>query len=421
MTVRFEFDWVDDMSPSPDALAHHSMVALSIEVAGETVTSVIDRRSRAFRDRIVVPLFGVAEWLAYSWFHIFHEIEDTKDQKPDFAFRHDLAFAGDGFILPSLTMVPAGETVELRWRRYRPPHAPIEFVNEGSARVERGALETAFRDLIDATVDRLRERGANPEALEAEWEAVNTLDSDERMFCRAAALLGADPFDVAPPLAEALAAFWDGTDAALRDDALAAANADSLSEVGAWCVGHLSTLGEPGESEWRDIRESMPLLRGEQPWERGYALARAARASLQAGEGRVDFDSPGFPRFVRAEAQRTVPRIQGLVAADSPACATVSRGESGRRFLTARALGDYLDRSVSSAGILSTLATDRQALSRAFAAEFLAPAEGLRQRLRSAAVVEAERLDDLGAEFGVSSMAIRHQIENHNLATVAAW
>ena len=71
--------------------------------------------------------------------------------------------------------------------------------------------------------------------------------------------------------------------------------------------------------------------------------------------------------------------------------------------------------------MLGTLATDRQAFSRAFAAEFLAPAEGLRERLRDASVVEAEGVDDLAAEFGVSSIVIRRQIDNHDLAEVATW
>ena len=107
-----------------------------------------------------------------------------------------------------------------------------------------------------------------------------------------------------------------------------------------------------------------------------------------------------------------------LVAADSPACMTTPHDESSRRFLLARALGDYLGRSEHGASILSSLATDRQARSRAFAAELLAPAESLRERL-SDHPVPPERVDDLGQEFGVSSLVIRHQIENHHLATFA--
>ena len=83
-------------------------------------------------------------------------------------------------------------------------------------------------------------------------------------------------------------------------------------------------------------------------------------------------------------------------------------------------MGDYLGRLEPGPVILSSLATDRQAQSRAFAAEFLAPAEALRRSL-SDGPVEPEQVDDLASEFCVSSYVIRHQIENHKLATIAGW
>ena len=136
MNVHFRFDWVE-AAPSPDLYARHTMAALSIEADGKTVTSVLDASSRTYRNHVVVPLFNVAEWLVSNWWHLFHEIEDTGEQKPDFESRHDLAFAGDGFVLPSLTMVAASSRIHLRWRRLKPAHARIEFVDEGEASVDR--------------------------------------------------------------------------------------------------------------------------------------------------------------------------------------------------------------------------------------------------------------------------------------------
>ena len=115
------------------------------------------------------------------------------------------------------------------------------------------------------------------------------------------------------------------------------------------------------------------------------------------------------------------PRIHGLVAADAPTCVTAPRSESGKRFLHARALGDYFDRSESGAGILTSLATDRQAQNRAFAAELLAPADALREALANANPVEPDQVDVLAHEFGVSGEVIRRQIENHELASIAEY
>lgn len=113
-------------------------------------------------------------------------------------------------------------------------------------------------------------------------------------------------------------------------------------------------------------------------------------------------------------------RIHGLVAAETPACVTVPRGESATRFLIARALGEFLGRSLPGPGLLSSLSTDQQAQSRAFAAEFLAPAKALQQRL-AGSDLEPERADDLAEEFGVSSQLIRHQVRNHDLATIVDY
>ena len=112
--------------------------------------------------------------------------------------------------------------------------------------------------------------------------------------------------------------------------------------------------------------------------------------------------------------------IQGLVAAGSPGCVVANGRETTQRFLLARALGDYLGRTTDTPAILSGLATDRQAQSKAFAAEFLAPAEALRQRL-GGEQVSPDGVEDLAYDFDVSGYVVRHQIENHNLAQIADW
>ena len=422
MSVHFRFAWID-AGPSPDKLAQATMATLSIETGGDIVTAAVDRRSKIYSDEIVVPLFGVAEWLITNWWHIWYEMEDANQQRPAFEWRHNLAFAGDGFVLPSLTVVPASRRMRLRWTRYKPRHSRIEFVDEGRETVDRDELESEFRNLIEAVLERLHanaETVAAADALGDSWHAINELDTDEREFSRAAALLGIDPFDVQAHVADAIAAFWEQADPSVREDALASASADSLTSVGAWLDRAMETLAEAESADdWAVIRQELPRLAPDaQPWTRGYDLARAARERLGGDGGRFDFVPRGPRAMHRYDTQPPSKRIHGLVAAGSPACVTVPRGESGRRFLMARALGDYLGRLTSGPGMLSSLATDRQAQSRAFAAEFLAPARSLRQRLTNDSI-DAEETDDLGREFGVSSEVIRHQIENHDLGRVA--
>lgn len=427
MSIRFRFNWVD-AGPSPDVLARSTMAALSIRTADATVTAVLDRRNRIYSDEVVVPLFGVAEWLVTNWWHIWHEVGDARET-PAFESRHNLAFAGDGFVLPSLNIAPTSAfgRMQLRWTRYKPRHAPIEFVDEGRQSVEREALEPEFRNLVDAVLERVHgdpEASSAAEGLDRAWNAVNDLDAGEREFSRGAALLGIDPFDVPDDVADDLVAFWERADPALREDALAIAGEDSLRRVADWLDETLETVAaERRQNDWSTIRRELPPPAGAEPWERGHALARAARDRIGVNGGRFDFAPEGPLAIPHRETRPPSTRIHGIVGAETPACRTAPRGIPGTRFLVARALGDYLGRSAASAagpGLLSSLTTERQAQSRAFAAEFLAPAASLRQRIDGDSL-EVERIDDLGREFGVSSELIRRQIRNHDLATITAY
>ena len=422
MSVRFRFGWVD-AGPSPDFLAQSTMATLSVEAGNTTVTSALDRGNRIYSNEVVVPLFGVAEWLVTNWWHIWYEIEDTGEQRPEFASRHNLAFASDGFVLPSLTMTAVSGRMQLRWVPYKPQHARIEFVDEGLERVARDELETELRNLIDAVIERLHGRPDTAPAadnLARVWNAVNGLDADELEFSRAAALLGLDPFDVQEDVADGIVAFWARTEPSLREDALATASEYAqLPWLAAWFDGVLPALeAEEHDNDWAHVRRALPPPSLEfEPWTRGYTLARTARERIGADGGRFDFPRRGRMAIPHQPSQPPSTRIHGLVAAETPACITVPRGQSGTRFLIARALGDFLGRSTPGPSLLSSLSTDRQAHSRAFAAEFLAPAEALRQRLASNDL-EPERADDLAEEFGVSSQLILHQVRNHDLATI---
>ena len=168
------------------------------------------------------------------------------------------------------------------------------------------------------------------------------------------------------------------------------------------------------------IRQMLPPPAGVEPWARGYALARAARDRIGVNDGPIDLAQVGPLAIPRHETNPPSKRIHGLVGTETPACMTAPRGRTGTRFLIARALGEYLSRSAPGHGLLSSLATDRQAQSRAFAAEFLAPANSLRCRIGDE-YVHIEQTDDLALEFDVSSELIRRQIQNQNVAKIVAY
>ena len=111
MTIRLAFDWVG-APPSADSLAQSTMAALTIDVDGTTVTSVLDvldRRSRSCRNHVVTSLGHVAQWLVANWWRLFHEVADSRTPRSDFAEARDFACIGEGYLLPSLTIAPTPE------------------------------------------------------------------------------------------------------------------------------------------------------------------------------------------------------------------------------------------------------------------------------------------------------------------------
>ena len=166
MSIRFRFDWID-AGPTSDSLARDTMATLSIEARDKVVTAVLDRRNKSYRHHVVVPLYHVAEWLIANWWHLWYEVADTGEQRPEFESRHNLAFAGDGFVLPNLYVIPASGRMHLRWTRSQPKYARIEFVDESETLVERTQLEQEFRTIIDAVLERIRGVGGHEHAVES--------------------------------------------------------------------------------------------------------------------------------------------------------------------------------------------------------------------------------------------------------------
>lgn len=399
------------------------MARFSFEVGGKTVTAVRDHRNGRYRKQIIVPLFAVADWLVDNWYYLWHEPADTQYQKPGFEERHNLAYAGNGFLLPKLTIAPSSERIHIVAQRWDPAHASIGFVEEVDTYVQVEELRLQFERLIEIVIRRLRTLDSSQDAcqLSQAWTAINNLDSEEREFSRAAAMCGIDPFDVEDSVSQAIMAFWDRIDPSIREEALAAADAHLLPELSEWLGTAVEDLSSAGnENRWNEIRDHVPAACSREPWNQGYELAKSVRNCLGIGQDPFRFDSEGPLAVFHHERESPSQRIEGLVAATAPACVTAPRSySSGKRFLIARALGDFVSRREPQLGILGSVHNDRQARSRAFAAEFLAPAEVLYSRWSSSDSRD-DVIDELSGEFDVSSKVVLHQIHNYERTEIAS-
>jgi len=91
---------------------------------------------------------------------------------------------------------------------------------------------------------------------------------------------------------------------------------------------------------------------------------------------------------------------------NAPVIVVEDEGSLATRFVVARAIGDYLVFGNREACV-ADLYTDRQAVGRAFAAEFLAPGQGVTEMLDAG--MPTYRVAD---HYGVFSEVIRRQYEN---------
>ena len=172
MCIKLRYNWIEDYSSS-DSFVKHTMASLIINVNDEIIiTNVWDQQKRMNRNHIIVPLVVLSEWLAINWWYIFNETEDDIIRQVDFDSRHNLKFAGDGFIFPNLNFISISEQkIQISWSPYKPKYAGIEFVTDnGRIVIEKDNLKLEFCNLINDTIKRLKDNDIISEILEEYWE-----------------------------------------------------------------------------------------------------------------------------------------------------------------------------------------------------------------------------------------------------------
>ena len=423
MTLRIEFKWID-AGRSVDRLSSATMAELVIVATGVVLTSHVDRQNHSYADEITVPLHPVAGWLTSWWWAIFHEYgEWAVEEDAEYLQRHDMAFAGAGFVYPNVLLQPTGRFMEIRSRHAARRHSPIEFLRKSTTQVPLDQAEAEFSKLITAVVERLRLDGLSGSDVEEDWEAIGALKPEEMAFCEAAGRFGLDPFDARQEDAAAIERLGVAAEPSLRDDLfglVSPCHAEALLE-GVRAARDRAEAERSG-SAWTSLAAGPPPSTASAlPWEAGFAFARWARERMNLDGEPLSFQ--GDQAVATVDLEVGADRLSGVVSSTSPTCALRPGGlRTSRRFTQARAVGDYLMRATPGPSLLTSMRTDRQSRTRSFAAEFLAPAEGIRARLagpRGRRIVDADLIDAIADEYGVSSSVVAHKIQNHDLGSVA--
>lgn len=424
VTLEIQFDWEEpEGARGPELRA--TWASLRIAVDGRAVTRVYDRRLNSVRERIYLPLYPVAEWLAASWWRLLHE-SWIPARSRDYWSRHNVRYGREGFALPDLVLAPRGESIEVQWQHADLPDLDLEFLGGGSVVVRRTDLERELRRLLDAVLQRLRDQNVAETLFEEEWERIRGTEPEEEAFARIAATVGRDPYEISEEderrilraheklqkLSIPADEFWHAVPAEELESRL-----DQLEAA-------VEEIAHPRARLRVSLDGRDPSQADSPPWVQGYEAARRLR--LETARGDEPFSTfqeladwamdrsfgPGVHDFRLGDTfEALAHRENGSVGiALSP-----KRSDSARAFTFARALYELSSPMPGAFDLVTRSRTDRQARNRAFAAELLAPADALRERLAGVSVVAYEDLEDLAGEFAVEAKVVEHQLDNHGI------
>jgi len=284
--LRFDFEWQDPAGARGEEL-RATWASLSILIDDSPVTELQDRQTKSVRTSVFLPLFPLAEWLADNWWFLQSEVERPDTARScEFDRRHNLRWAREGFVLPSLRFVTLGKDVEAEWQSLDIPDAGIRFLASGHAVLSGNAFGETLRDFVNAVVARLDDMGLPGTTLHDQWLAIQKADADEQEFCDAAARLGTDPYAIETQLEESILNVSRTIRPELLNDFLSLATVEQLASQ----TSALATASKSIESDADNIdalervrSQAPPFKTGTNSWETGYHFAAGLREKLNGG------------------------------------------------------------------------------------------------------------------------------------------
>ena len=430
-SFRVRVEWLEAPDVSTPELAS-TWARYEIWVDRSCVTQV-ETGDATFRRSVYGSVYPLAEWIASNWWLLTTSVRPSAIEARYWSWpnvrthhwlrHHNMRGAGDGMAWPNLTLVPEGPVTCIHWFADDDEVVgPVRFRSAGGAFVSSEDVATGLAKLVEHVLERLAEEGLPKTRLAEDWAALGQLDDDEEAFCATAARLGLDPFSISDGLATEIVDVANGLPDELLADFFDNADATSLAKAAAWLRRASRVATRASIKAKSDLKALYPAVSREmeiaknavgRAWEVGYTMARHVRQQLGVQET-IPFDVS--PWLGLGEVSVDSGGIRGIGIIDNDRCGLVI-GSSGlskqsRRFAQARALGRALVRPEQRSFLLSSARSHDERVARAFAAELLAPAAGIREFLDQLGKQDDVALEAVADRFGVSPLLVRRQYDN---------
>ena len=385
----------------------------SDQIDGELNVAVTER---GYEEPLVGKMPGDLNSIALAifehWWRIFCR-RDSPYKIGEFSF---VGGASERTI--SLALRSAGNRIEriVRSKDELPFFIERAIRHESLEASEKNMLE----DVIRPVASEMRARRRYDRPIQSKLARLEDTLSNTRelRFARTAGALGSSPYhltdDGAQRVRHLIAMIPDEEP---RLDFASAVLTDEVDAAAQWTRREISHHGDrnsmPGLQEVSRAMARTSTKLGVRPWQHGYAMAKALRERLHldldkkiAGveELAAIFGSVGFQTSPRAPGslrafQSHLQRVPTFIVEEESLAST--------KFLLARAIGDFLVFG-SSASCVANLYTDRQAVGRAFAAEFIAPAEGVVHMIED----DEMSVSRVADHYGAPEEVVYHQYDN---------
>jgi DNA-binding MarR family transcriptional regulator len=201
-----------------------------------------------------------------------------------------------------------------------------------------------------------------------------------------------------------------------RLDLASASSPTKIRESLAWIKQELAAKAEVNSlPKLIELKDGPRAANGFKPYHVGIRRARGVRSQLKLSPDRPVGGIAGLAtlfggdkKFMSSPAGEELLRGHQGHGDEIPVVVVKDEGPKSTAFLMSRAIGDYSVFGSHDASIVD-IYSDRQAVGRAFAAEFMAPSEGVLRMVEE----EGIPLDTVADHYGVAREVVQRQYENN--------
>ena len=429
-SFKFEYRWLEPSKGAKNQVAH-TWAEFSIYVDGECITYHEDSMAKSVGDRVYIPLYYLAEWVASNWWNLVYQPLKPESDSGKYYYTHKIKYARSGFSLPDLLIQPQGSEIFLQWHYTNLEYHKCRFLNSGFTTIDADQFRKELSEFIESVIERLEINEVFDSQLQTDWQLIrDSSDDDEEMdFCISAAEAGMDPYNSSDENAKLIISAYQNLPRSVFREFLYASNPENIGS-GIQALQNINKAIIEDASNYEYIKGIRNAITNKYeyttPWMEGYDAARKIREKLGLN-GTIVNNIEDLNNYFRADFTKisdvektsissSIKLVAGANKNQSPVFVLPHGSpyyESNKKFLIARGLYEYFYGGDLS--LVSSVDVESQKRNKAFAAEFLLPSATLRKKIKGKYVSE-DQIADLAEEFNISTKVVEHQIENHNIA-----